>query len=435
MKIGIVVCSRKDSTRVPNKPFRLINGVPLINHLIGNLKESGFPIVVAVPDTDIDSYLEVLKLQKSAYLFHGFDTDPMRRMWSAANKHKLDAVIRVTHDKFLVDPELIKHAVEVFIAKGCDYLFGSKFTEGSGFEIVKTSILRKACGRFKNVEYLSYAIRACAEAPHDFEVPTKFQSNVRLLIDYEEDLKVMEVILSQLGNKATLSEAIHFVGANDWLLKSNKLPKITYYTCAYNSEAFIEKAMESVATQKDFHESEYVLIDDFSSDETPKLMAKFASQFKNVRWFRNQKNLGLASSSNVALEKAKGKYILRLDSDDYFIRNDAALVLLKELETQKREVIYPNNYFGSFEKIQQGSDKHHVGGALFDVRALNHIKFTEGLRGFEGLDILLKAREQLNIGYLNKPIFFYTQRPGSLSKTNLKKRAKIKKQIEKAAHG
>lgn len=429
MKIGIIVCSRKDSTRVPLKPFRQVNGLPLITNLLGRLKKTKLPVILAIPEEDAKDYKKVIDTKETPISI-GYKFDPLTRMKNAAEEHKLDAVVRVTHDKIFVDPELILQAVKFFKSSGVDYLFSTKFTAGSGFEIVKTETLRAASKKFKNVEYLSYAIRACANSSHNFEVPTKYQSNVRLLIDFEEDLKVAEVILSQLGNAATLSEAINFVGANEWLLKSNKLPKLTFYTCAYNSEKWIEKCMDSVLRQKDFHESEYILIDDFSSDETPKLMAKFASQFKNVRWYRNQKNLGLASSSNIAIERARGKYVLRLDADDYFTRNDAANAMLKEIEAQGREVIYPCNYFGSFSKIQKGNECHHVGGALFDLRAVNHIKFTEGLRGFEGLDLFMKSKEQLNIGYLNRPIFFYTQRPGSLSKTNLKKRAKLKKEIE-----
>ncbi len=51
------------------------------------------------------------------------------------------------------------------------------------------------------------------------------------------------------------------------------------------------------------------------------------------------------------------------------------------------------------------------------------------MRGYEGLDLFLRAKDALNIGYYKQPVFFYTQRNGSMSKSNVKIRAKIRKDI------
>jgi hypothetical protein len=63
------------------------------------------------------------------------------------------------------------------------------------------------------------------------------------------------------------------------------------------------------------------------------------------------------------------------------------------------------------------------------TRAINHVKFTEGLRGYEGLDFFARAKDTLSIGYFARPTFFYTQRNDSMSKTNLDDREKIKNNI------
>jgi glycosyltransferase involved in cell wall biosynthesis len=255
-------------------------------------------------------------------------------------------------------------------------------------------------------------------------------SSHRLLVDYPEDLKLLELVLQKNGNDCTLEKAISFLDKNRWATKLNEHPIVTVYTCAFNAEKFIDRCIGSVAMQSIFGQAEYILVDDHSSDDTVLKMARASTRFPNIRFIRNQYNKGLASSSNVALSDARGKYIIRLDADDYFLENNALETMVSEISTTKRDAIYPDNYFGSLKKIQSGKENHHVGGAIFSRSAMNHLKFTEQLRGYEGLDFFGRARDQLSIGYLKKPMFFYRQRKDSMSKSNVIERAEIKRQLQ-----
>jgi glycosyltransferase involved in cell wall biosynthesis len=188
--------------------------------------------------------------------------------------------------------------------------------------------------------------------------------------------------------------------------------------------------MYSVASQTAFKTSmEYLLIDDGSNDNTCELMGKFAVRAKNTYWFRNPSNVGLASSSNIALKKARGKYIIRLDADDFFSSKESIMEMVNQMEEKGFEALYPDNYFGDYKTIQSGDSNHHVGGALFNKKAVNFIKFTEGLKGYEGLDFFVRAQDKLNIGYYRKPIFFYRQHDDSLTKNNHEERESIRQSI------
>ena len=134
----------------------------------------------------------------------------------------------------------------------------------------------------------------------------------------------------------------------------NQLPLVTVYTCAYQADKWLEEAFGSVCSQDHFGEMEYLLIDDFSQDKTPHLMASLTSKYANTTWRRNSSNLGLASSSNRALSEAKGKYIIRLDADDYFTTTNAVMSLIAVMEASEADIVYPNNYYGSFKRIQRG---------------------------------------------------------------------------------
>lgn len=439
MKTAFVICSRKDSSRVPNKAFINYNGLSHLEHLIERLLKTEIPIYVAVPEGEEVFYSSLMdKYPKRVFISSGFAQDPLRRMYGVAKQNQIDNVIRVTHDKIFIDPETVFQALGKFNEQKLDYLYSSSFIPGTGFEIISHDILEKAAAAFKKVEHISYAIKAMTDNKLDFQVTdshmrSMLYAGIRLLVDYPEDVQLMRLLFATLGKDCNLRQVLEFIQEHPWVTQINRLPKVTVYTCAYNAEKWITDAMGSVAMQENFSDFEYVLIDDHSSDRTSYMMAKFCQLYKNAQWHRNNANYGLASSSNRALKMAKGKYIVRLDADDYFANNAAISDMIELMEERGLDAVYPNNYCGiGRREVQSGSDHHHIGGSLFRTSAVNHVKFTEGLRNYEGLDFFGRAQQQIAIGYLAKPVFVYRQHEGSMSKTNLEERERVKKEIEHA---
>lgn len=437
-RVGIIICSRSDSRRIPEKPFVKINGKPILQHLVERLIPSGLHIYLAVPHFDFQRYRQHFygmlgfnsRFSKSDLtITSGSSDDPLARMATVAIKNGLQIVVRICHDKIFVDPQRIKDAIELFQSSKLDYLYSSSFMDGSGFEIISTDALTKAAAQFKNVEHIGYAIHCVTDRTLNLGTMGP-KSSHRLLIDYPEDLKVIELIMAGLGNHCTLEQAIAFLDENPFISEMNRLPEATIYTCAYNAEKWLGQCMGSVAAQTGFKQFEYLLVDDFSTDKTSFMMSRFASIYPNSKWFRNEKNLGLASSSNIALSHARGKYIIRLDADDYFIKSDCLRTMIDVIDSSGMDIVYPSNYYGSLARVQKGQEQHHVGGAIFRTRAANHVKFTDGLRGYEGLDFFTRARNTLKVGYHDQPMFFYRQHNGSLSRNNLEERSRIKKEIE-----
>jgi glycosyltransferase involved in cell wall biosynthesis len=82
---------------------------------------------------------------------------------------------------------------------------------------------------------------------------------------------------------------------------------------AYNAEATIAQAMESVLRQT-FGDFEFVIVDDGSSDGTAEVALKFSDP--RVKVVRNAQNIGLAPSLRRGLQHASGAYIARMDADD-----------------------------------------------------------------------------------------------------------------------
>ncbi|MEK7255204.1 MAG: glycosyltransferase family 2 protein, partial [Bacteroidota bacterium] len=91
-------------------------------------------------------------------------------------------------------------------------------------------------------------------------------------------------------------------------------PKISFLLTAYNFGNYIGGAIRSLLAQEGGYDFEIIVIDDCSSDDTTAIVQ--AIEDERVRFFRNEKNLGVAGSINKAFSLARGEYICRFDGDD-----------------------------------------------------------------------------------------------------------------------
>lgn len=82
----------------------------------------------------------------------------------------------------------------------------------------------------------------------------------------------------------------------------------------YNSEATLEDTLKSVIDQ-DYQDWEVIIVNDGSIDTTEEIALKWVNRDTRFRYFI-KKNEGLGKARNYGIERAKGIYILPLDSDN-----------------------------------------------------------------------------------------------------------------------
>lgn len=92
-------------------------------------------------------------------------------------------------------------------------------------------------------------------------------------------------------------------------------PRISVVMSVYNGQAYLMEAIESILNQK-FGDFEFLIVDDASTDDTPKILQRFAAGDPRIRILTHTENRGLTASLNHALQQAQGKYIARQDADD-----------------------------------------------------------------------------------------------------------------------
>ena len=95
--------------------------------------------------------------------------------------------------------------------------------------------------------------------------------------------------------------------------------KISVIVTNYNYEKWLRRCVRSLINQN-FDDYEIIIIDDCSTDNSRNILLEYQDDDK-IKLIFNKSNVGVGCSSTIAAKKALGKYIVRVDADDY-VHND-----------------------------------------------------------------------------------------------------------------
>ena len=93
------------------------------------------------------------------------------------------------------------------------------------------------------------------------------------------------------------------------------LPFISIVMPVYNAAEFLDQNLSSIIKQS-YQNWELIAVDDWSTDNSYKILQKYAQKDKRINVYRNGKHRGVAGAANLALARAKGQFIARMDADD-----------------------------------------------------------------------------------------------------------------------
>jgi glycosyltransferase involved in cell wall biosynthesis len=99
-------------------------------------------------------------------------------------------------------------------------------------------------------------------------------------------------------------------------------PVVSVVTPFLDAERFLEEAIESVLAQQ-YPEWELLLVDDGSTDASTAIAKRAADEDARVRYLEHpgHANRGKNAARNLAIERARGRYVTFLDSDDVWFRD------------------------------------------------------------------------------------------------------------------
>tara|TARA_Y100000741_G_scaffold344620_1_gene309379 strand:+ start:1076 stop:1732 length:657 start_codon:yes stop_codon:yes gene_type:complete len=212
-------------------------------------------------------------------------------------------------------------------------------------------------------------------------------------------------------------------------MKKKILPSISVIVSLYNHEKWIERCLRSLINQKIIKKNsfEIIVVNDNSKDGSLKILSKF-KKINNIRIINNKKNLGLPKSLNKALKVSYGKYIVRVDSDDYV--NEYFLFLMKIfLDLNKKYQAVEVDYLkvNDKEKIisYNNASKNNIAcGIMFRKECIFDIGlYNKNFKMREGHELRKRFMKIYKIARIELPLYKY--RMHSKNRTKLSHKLKI----------
>ena len=139
---------------------------------------------------------------------------------------------------------------------------------------------------------------------------------------------------------------------NKYKLSEN--PKISVIIPIYNKERFILRILRSIQNQS-FKDIEIIFCDDFSNDNSTKLIEKFQKEDERIILMKHDINKGTLINRNDGANIAKGEYLLFIDGDDLLVNNilERTYLIAKSKDI---DIIQYQHYIGDFYNTFYCSD-------------------------------------------------------------------------------
>ena len=139
---------------------------------------------------------------------------------------------------------------------------------------------------------------------------------------------------------------------NKYKLSEN--PKISVIIPIYNKEKFILRILRSIQNQS-FKDIEIIFCDDFSNDNSTKLIEKFQKEDERIILMKHDINKGTLINRNDGANNAKGEYLLFIDGDDLLVNNilERTYLIAKSKDI---DIIQYQHYIGDFYNTFYCSD-------------------------------------------------------------------------------
>ena len=227
-----------------------------------------------------------------------------------------------------------------------------------------------------------------------------------------------------------------------------KKPLVSILIASYNKEKYVKRCINSCINQS-YNKLEVIFYDDGSKDNSYNV----AKKISGVKVFKNKKktNLGIfntyyqINSYNKAFSKSKGKYILLLDSDDFFKKNKVKEIVNYFNKNPRSNIVFdlPIFYYSKNKQIYLNKNKNKnnikkdiwprfpIAGSCISFKRKFYRKFS-GLINSKNFSMLtldfrlaVIANTILNdFKLLNKNLTFYFQDKKGESHSKFKKFSK-----------
>lgn len=218
--------------------------------------------------------------------------------------------------------------------------------------------------------------------------------------------------------------------------------KVSVIVPIYNVEPYLKRCVDSLLVQT-YSNYEILLIDDCSMDNSSTIAKEYAQAHPELcRFIQREKNGGLSAARNTGMEAAVGEWLAFVDSDDW-VTEDYISAMYEVAQRDQADIVMSSRYYyyplkrktvvvSPFSDLTTESPQREK-IALCTPSATSRLFRTSFFHGSgllfptnvwraEDMGVVVPLLTRTHkISIVNKPMYYYFQRQGSLSNTNHKK--------------
>jgi spore coat polysaccharide biosynthesis protein SpsF len=210
VRIVAIIQARMGSARLPGKVLKDLEGETVLARVVNRTRRATLlnEVVVATSMLPADDVIVKECGRLKVACFRGDEADVLDRYYRAAQKFAAEAIVRITADCPLIDPELIDATIRSGLDQKADYATNSlvlTYPRGLDVEMFTADALERAW-RAASEEYQRIHV-----TPYLYENPKLFKvisiadqtdhSQYRWTLDTTEDLEMIRAVYQHFGNR------------------------------------------------------------------------------------------------------------------------------------------------------------------------------------------------------------------------------------------
>jgi len=231
--IGCIIQARMGSSRLPGKVMKRLDGKnPMLFYVITQMKHCKLlnKIVVATTNEKIDDQIVKYVQKLGVDCFRGNTLDVLDRHYQCAKKYSISAIVRISSDNPLTDPQIVDSVIEKFNSNSYDYVTTwppITYPQGTNVEIFGFKALENAWHEAKRPSEREHM------SPFFFNNKSKFKifqikysknlSHLRWTVDRENDLEFVRAVVSKIKKRPILlGDILNLLSREPDLIEINK---------------------------------------------------------------------------------------------------------------------------------------------------------------------------------------------------------------------
>ena len=209
MKIVTIIQARMGSTRLPGKVMKDLGGDTVLARVVCRVRRATLTgeVLIATTTKPADDAIVEECRRLSAQFFRGEENDVLDRYYHAARTACAEAIVRITSDCPLIEPEITDNTIRAFLERHPDYASNAlqrTYPLGLDAEIMTWETLARAWREARKPYQRVHVTPYVYENPDQFNILSvkgdDDYSHYRWTLDTPEDLAFIRAVYERLGN-------------------------------------------------------------------------------------------------------------------------------------------------------------------------------------------------------------------------------------------